>query len=297
MTEEEIVYCNVYKKTPDRICYGTVYDKLGSHDLIHDAILATYEYIRRKNIQPEPDHLRALFLRNIKFTRNSGKDPRRARVKYKTIPIEENEDLLSYLIGESIDISKSPVTKMLDMGYSFKEISDKSKLKSRDVLALLKKELHNICSDNDISIKNRPIKLKGSNGLKTYIKRGITVDNKEGKFYFKDLGDAVKNTGESEKTIRRSIKAKIKTKRGNFFSYNMDYKELLDEALRKNVSIQAKLGIDSTKEELEIARRQQYKNLLFLKDVDRERFNAITKNFETKYRKFEIQDSEEVNEE
>lgn len=74
----------------------------------------------------------------------------------------------------------------------------------------------------------------------------------------------------------------------------MDYRAELDKALSENARIGATLGIDSTNSEKEAVRRQQYKNLLFLKDVDKERFESLTGNFERKYRKFEVQDSEEV---
>lgn len=77
----------------------------------------------------------------------------------------------------------------------------------------------------------------------------------------------------------------------------MDYKAELDKALSENAKIEATLGSDSTRSEKEAVRRQQYKNLLFLKDVDKERFDAVTRNFERKYRKFEVQDSEEVDKE
>lgn len=67
----------------------------------------------------------------------------------------------------------------------------------------------------------------------------------------------------------------------------MDYEARLREAMEENMRIQANLGIDSTKKELLAAKRKQYQNLLFLKEIDKDRFERLTLNFDIKFRKFE----------
>jgi len=59
----------------------------------------------------------------------------------------------------------------------------------------------------------------------------------------------------------------------------------LNTALRKNAELQAFIGIDSTKEEIDFIHRKQYQNILFLKEEDPERFERISSDFK-KYRVF-----------
>lgn len=64
-----------------------------------------------------------------------------------------------------------------------------------------------------------------------------------------------------------------------------DERKLLNDALMENTHLQSFLGIDSTKEEVDMVRRTQYQNLLFLKNIDSAMFDALTLDFK-KYRSF-----------
>lgn len=59
----------------------------------------------------------------------------------------------------------------------------------------------------------------------------------------------------------------------------------LNIALRKNAELQSFIGIDSSKDEIDFVHRQQYKNILFLKDEDPDKFERLSSDFK-KYRVF-----------
>lgn len=65
-----------------------------------------------------------------------------------------------------------------------------------------------------------------------------------------------------------------------------DYHERLNNALRENSALQSAIGIDSSKAEIDLVKRQQYHNLLFLKDIDPDKFDRLAKDFK-KYRSFQ----------
>lgn len=65
-----------------------------------------------------------------------------------------------------------------------------------------------------------------------------------------------------------------------------DYHDRLNNALKENAALQSSIGIDSSKAEIDLIKRKQYQNLLFLKEIDPDKFELLTKDSK-KYRSFQ----------
>lgn len=65
-----------------------------------------------------------------------------------------------------------------------------------------------------------------------------------------------------------------------------NYSERLNQALKENAALQSTIGIDSSNAEIDLVKRKQYQNLLFLKELDPDKFDVLTKDSK-KYRTFQ----------
>jgi len=197
------VYEEIYSKVSRGYINRTAYHYLSPHDLVADAYIKTKKYFTEKELEVTYDFFKGLFWKNIVRLKmrsvNKAYKEYSSYVNRNSYDVEEDGRSVNPKEFEYFELSKYPVTDLIDKGYNQEEVANMLSVSTRTISKYAHRERDEIkvflTSPED---KNLIV----SNSLKSI----VVTDSNGIENTFSTFEQAGEFLGVSWKTVSRKLK-------------------------------------------------------------------------------------------